>query len=243
MAPSPKIVGRITVYRLSSPDIEADPGINAPSVLTAAPFGSGYVSTSAVFDTMHCVVLLRPVDISHLILAGHTVVSSAEAIRTRDQAPIRISGITPVIKQTVMGQLHPSFGHTSIHGEPSAKHVLIAKEHGNRVPIFRVFLSNASSFNAHPIYFRAWDYSKNSFRHGHSNVVNFQRNIARGRLVVIAPSISRLHITPLDGTRSHASRPRPVRAHHHARKTVPRQGRFRWGHANAIGVACPNART
>jgi hypothetical protein len=164
--------GRATaVYTLSSPNLLSDPSVNTPFVISAVLSNPDSISTSPSFLTVNRAVSLSPSEIDYLVPVGRTIVFRAQLENGTNNSPISQAHVPIAMEQLILDETHVTYGDASINGEPTRKHLVVAETNSSGVATFRVRVTDVTGVYDHPIYLRAFIYSKRSFSYGASDGV------------------------------------------------------------------------
>ena len=158
-------------YKLSSPNLVTNPGVSTPFVMSAVVSNPDSISTSRVFQAVRYAVWLNPSEVNRLVPEGQTVVMKAQLENSATTSPIHKKGVPIELTQLVLGERGAKRGPAIIDGTKLSKGVAISYTNNMGTATFRVRDYNLTGLFNHPIWFRAFVYSRHSYSYGSLNAV------------------------------------------------------------------------
>jgi hypothetical protein len=162
--------GHAARYVLSSPNLEANPLITTPFVISAVAASPDSISTSAVFQARRLHIVLTPSEIDNPVPVGQVVVMHAQ-VENSSGVPVSIAGIQVALWRTAFGAGRALKSHASINGRPPIKGVAFADTNGSGVATFHVNDLVPEGTRSPPVYLLSWIQPKNSYPYGYSTPV------------------------------------------------------------------------
>lgn len=159
------------IYALSSPNLVTNPGISTPFVMSAVTSEPNSISTSPTYQQVNKAVWLNPSQADGLIPLGQTVVFRAQLENSSTGAPIARAGVPIELTQLILGEHGPIRGRALINGRKPNIRSSIQRTNAKGIATFRVRDTDLSGILNHPIWFRAFIYSRKSFSYGSLNAV------------------------------------------------------------------------
>ena len=159
--------GHSALYILSSPNLQTNPLLSTPFVMSAVSAAPDAISTSAVYQARSLHVVLSPSQVNNPVPVGHAVVFRAQ-IQNSSGVPIRRRGITVALWVTVLGEFGSQHSEASINGLPDTKHVAFAPTDAAGVATFRVLNLAPEGTRSPPAYVLSWIHPTDSYNYGYS---------------------------------------------------------------------------
>jgi hypothetical protein len=155
------------LYSLSSPNLQSNPSVITPFVISAVSTTPEAISTSAVFLATNLHVVLNPSQFDNAVPVGQAVVIHAQLENLSD-VPVPIAGIAVELWTTTLGVNGGVISHASINGQPTTKRVVLARTNAAGVATFRVRDLVPEGTRSAPVYVLSWIHSKRAYNYGYS---------------------------------------------------------------------------